>query len=84
MSTTYVAKMRGLLYVRAVETDDGSWSCRVGLTEFDQHGRLPDALLHLKAIGTREAAGRPFEIVMHPLVGAPQFLRGDAIADLGT
>jgi len=74
----------GLLYVRAVEAADGSWRCRVGLKEFDGHATLRAALIHLRTIGETEAKGTPFEIVAHPLVGPPQFLRGDAITDLGT
>lgn len=76
--------MLGLLYVRAIEAADGSWRCRVGLKEFDAHPTLQDALMHLRAIGESDAAGTPFEIVVHPLVGPPQFIRGEAIANLGT
>lgn len=75
--------MTGLLYVRAIEAPDTSWRCRLGLAEFDSHPSLIEALLHLRAIGEREAIGRPFEIVAHPLVGPPQFFRGEAIANLG-
>lgn len=73
--------MLGVLYVRAVETLDGTWRCRLGLTEVDQHRALEDALIHLRAIG--EGQGMPFEIVAHPLDRTPQFFRGDAIAAIG-
>lgn len=76
--------MRGLFYVRAVEAADGTWRCRVGLTEIDEHDKLLDALLHLRSVGQAQSAGVPFEIVAHPLGGPPQFFRGAEIANLGT
>jgi hypothetical protein len=70
--------------VRAIETMDQSWRCRLGLTELDSHPTLSDALIHLRAVGEIEADGMPFEIVAHPLLGPPQFFRGEAIAHIGS
>ena len=37
-------------FFRAVEAQDGTWFCRRGLTEFDEHPTLAEALTHLREL----------------------------------
>lgn len=53
-------------FLRAIEQTDGTWRCSHGLTVYDQHDVLPDALDHLHAI----AEGmHPAELFVHSLNG---------------
>jgi hypothetical protein len=52
--------------LHAVELDDGSWACRWGRQEFDQHAELTEALEHLKTIARDEG---PAEFFAHYLDG---------------
>jgi len=50
-------------YLRAVQLEDGRWSCRHGLHEFDLHHDLVECIKHLRLVA--ESIG-PSEFFMHP------------------
>ena len=53
-------------FFRAVQADDGQWSCRRGLQEFDRHPDLAAALDHIRDM----AAGLPaVQFFVHHLDG---------------
>jgi hypothetical protein len=41
-------------FFRAIEAIDGTWSCRRGLQEFDQHPTLDAALQHLVELAQQD------------------------------
>lgn len=50
-------------YLRAVELEDGRWSCRHGLHTYDLHADLAECVAHLRLIA--QTLG-PSELFMHP------------------
>jgi hypothetical protein len=56
-------------YLHAIERDDGSWACRHGLTEFDDHPTLIQALDHLAALAGDDF---PAQLIVHRLDGDVQ------------
>lgn len=53
-------------FLRAVEVADGGWVCRHGLTEFDTHHELREALEHLRHLAQDIA---PSILLVHRLDG---------------
>jgi len=37
-------------FLRAIEQDDGRWACRHGSHQFDTHGELRAAIIHLREL----------------------------------
>jgi len=50
------------LFFRAVQDDQGLWTCRQGLHEIDAHSELRDAIRHLRELATASA---PAEVFLH-------------------
>lgn len=53
-------------YFRAIEQADGQWVCRRGMTDYDSHAALEDAITHLLAMSADE---QPAELFIHRLDG---------------
>jgi len=83
-------------YLRALQHEDGQWSCRWGTTEYDLHDELDEAVAHLqelaRSIGTAALFVHPFggpvqRLALHPLPGprsrSGQFAIADGADDLG-
>jgi hypothetical protein len=67
-------------FYRAVEAEDGTWSCQRGLTLVDEHASLNDALAHLRKLAGEEDA--PAYIYAHWLDGRVGFMgEGDRDKD---
>ena len=47
-------------FFRAIEAHDGTWSCRRGLTELDDHPTLDEALTHLRELAKRHGPASLF------------------------
>ncbi|MGZ4543981.1 MAG: hypothetical protein ACXVX8_02695 [Blastococcus sp.] len=54
---------------RVVEQPDGRWHCRFGLTRFDVHDTLADAVEHMSE---RAAAVAPASVIAHAAHALPQ------------
>jgi hypothetical protein len=54
-------------YFRAIEQPDGQWVCRRGMTDYDSHADLEDAITHLLAMSADE---QPAELFIHRLDGS--------------
>ena len=51
-------------WYRVVESDDGTWTCRLGLHVYDTHDDLTDAVRHCSALA---ASNPPSEVLVHRL-----------------
>lgn len=60
-------------FLRAIEEDDGRWRCQFGMTTYDVHDHLPDALRHL---GTVAASLDTAELFIHHSDGTVHSLGG--------
>ena len=53
-------------FYRAIEREDGRWSCRHGLSEYDSHDTVEASLEHLRELA---APAGDFTLFVHPLGG---------------
>lgn len=53
---------RGRLYFRVIEQDTGSWACRRGRDDIDDHPTLQEAVDHMAALAAQH---RPSEVLVH-------------------
>jgi hypothetical protein len=58
-------------HLRALQLEDGRWSCRWGATEYGVHDELTDAVAHLRELA--RSLGRS-ALFVHPLRGPIQRL----------
>jgi hypothetical protein len=58
---------------RAVEQQNGSWTCRHGLREYDSHPTVQAALAHLAELA---GVAEPFTLYIHPLRGPARPVSG--------
>ncbi|MFL6163309.1 MAG: hypothetical protein ACJ74U_13900 [Jatrophihabitantaceae bacterium] len=53
-------------FYRAIEREDGRWTCRHGLSEYDSHDTVEASLEHLRELA---APAGDFTLFVHPLDG---------------
>ena len=56
-------------WYRVIELEDGRWACRLGLSTFDTHDTLAEAVEHCSSIA---ASNQPSEVFVHRLGAGPQ------------
>jgi hypothetical protein len=59
------AVVKGRLFFRVVERQDGRWACRRGRTELDSHVALAEAVVHMRALASQH---RPSEVLFTTVV----------------
>lgn len=63
-------------YLRAIQLEDGNWSCRWGTLEYDAHDSLDAAVTHLRELSNEIGLSALF---VHPLRGPVQRLHPNQI-----
>lgn len=59
-------------FFRVIELADGRWACRRGLTEYDGHALLQDAIEHMTTLASREVQA---DLFLHYLDGTVERVR---------
>lgn len=52
----------GRWFFRVIEHDDGTWTCRAGRQDIDQHASLREAMTHILTVADEN---RPSEVFVH-------------------